>query len=67
MENKIVITSFTSMTTAEGENISYTFSEIDPSGKKVVENERRTFVAMDENIVISLLNIKKYIKQVHTK
>lgn len=63
--NVVVITSFNVMNTAEGENISYTYSEIDSTGNKVVTNERRTFVNFDKEINTKISDIKEFILNRH--
>lgn len=52
------ITSFTSHTTAEGERLSYTYSEIDLDGTLVKSNERATCIVLDAEMLdcISKLN-----------
>lgn len=44
------ITSFTSHTTAEGERVSYTYSEIDDNGTLVTSNKRATCIILDVGI-----------------
>lgn len=53
MEKK-VITSFTSMVTAEGENISVTYSLINEEGIKTIENERKTFILVDDEDIANV-------------
>lgn len=45
-----IITSFTHHKTAEGDRLSYTFSEIDQEGNLVKSNERATCLVLDEGI-----------------
>lgn len=58
---KRVITSFTSLTTAEGKNLTFTYSEINEDGQKIKENERQTIIVMDENIEKEIENIQSYL------
>ena len=44
------ITSFTAHKTAEGETLSYTYSEIDDNGTVVKSNERATCIVLDVEI-----------------
>ena len=44
------ITSFTSHVTAEGQRISYTYSEVDESGNLKNQNIRENFIVMDERL-----------------
>lgn len=41
------ITGIAVLTTAEGERITYTYSEIDSNGTIVKSNEKKSFVVMD--------------------
>lgn len=58
---KRVITSFTSLTTAEGKNLTFTFSEINEDGQKIKENERQTIIVMDENIEKKIEDIQSFL------
>lgn len=62
---KLVITSFSTATTSEGENLSYTYSKINEDGTKSVENERRTIIIMDDAIEESINSVKKFLKEKH--
>lgn len=62
---KLVITSFSTATTSEGENLSYTYSKINEDGTKSVENERRTIIIMDDVIEESINSVKKFLKEKH--
>ncbi len=57
------ITSFTSHVTAEGQRISYTYSEIDDTGKLINQNIRENFIVMDENLQDHINEINKYIEK----
>lgn len=55
------ITSFTSHTTAEGERLSYTYSEIDENGTLVKSNERATCIVLVPTILESIDLINKFL------
>ncbi|GAA0762388.1 hypothetical protein [Clostridium sartagoforme] len=55
------ITSFTAHTTAEGERLSYTYSEIDENGTLVKSNERATCIVLDSDILDSISKINKFL------
>lgn len=55
------ITSFTAHTTAEGERLSYTYSEIDENGTLVKSNERATCIVLDTEILESINKINKFL------
>lgn len=53
----IKVTSYTSFNAAEGLRLSYTYSEIDETGKIVKSNVRKDMVVMDENLKKELNDI----------
>lgn len=55
------VTSFTSHMTAEGQRISYTYSEIDGEGNLLRQNIRENFVVVDEEILKCIEAINNYI------
>lgn len=55
------ITSFTSHTTAEGERLSYTYSEIDENGTLVKSNERATCILLDTEILEAVKKVNKFL------
>lgn len=55
------LTSFTSHVTAEGQRISFTYSDIDDSGKLVSQNNRENFIVMDSEIMEHIGAINTYI------
>lgn len=57
------ITSFTHHVTAEGDRISFTYSEIDDSGKLISQNERENFIVMDEELKSHINAINDYIQR----
>lgn len=61
METKVIITSFTHHTTAEGDNISYTYTEVDSDGNRLKSNARAEFLVMDDEIKQKIADIKEYI------
>lgn len=61
MANTKKITSFTAHTTAEGERLSYTYSEIDENGNLVKSNERATCIVLDPVILDSISKINKFL------
>lgn len=60
------ITSFTHHKTAEGDRLSYTYSEIDAEGNLVKSNERATCIVMDAEVLahIDAINISLQAKLV---
>ena len=61
MTNIKRITSFTAHTTAEGERLSYTYSEISQDGTLVKSNERATCIVLDEGIKQKIDEINKFL------
>lgn len=61
MSNTKVITSYTSHTTAEGQRLSYTYSEIDEQGNLVKSNARATCIVMDNEILTKLSDVNKFL------
>lgn len=61
MANIKRITSFTAHTTAEGERLSYTYSEISEDGTLVKSNERATCIVLDESIKQKIDEINKFL------
>ena len=45
------LTSFTAHVTGEGQRISYTYSEIDDSGKLISQNNRENFIVIDSELM----------------
>ena len=41
------LTSFTHLTTGEGDRIAFTYSELDSSGNLISQNNKGNFVAID--------------------
>lgn len=55
------LTSFTAHVTAEGQRISYTYSDIDDSGKLLSQNNRENFIVMDSELMEHINAINAYI------
>ncbi len=55
------ITSFTAHVTAEGQRISYTYSEIDETGNLKSQNNRENFIVMDADLMEHIEAINAYI------
>lgn len=62
MANVKRITSFTHHKTAEGDRISYTYSEIDPEGNLIKSNERATTIVMDAEILKKLEDVNTFLQ-----
>ena len=56
------LTSFTHHVTAEGDRISYTYSEIDSTGKLVNQNVRENFIVVDPDLQEHVDAIRAYIE-----
>lgn len=57
------LTSFTAHVTAEGQRISYTYSEIDDSGNLMSQNNRENFIVMDAVLMEHINAINTYINE----
>ena len=57
------LTSFTHLTTGEGDRIAYTYSEIDESGNLMSQNNKGNFIAVDEELVSHIRAIQNFIKE----
>lgn len=57
------LTSFTAHVTAEGQRISYTYSEIDETGNLKSQNNRENFIVMDATLLEYIEAINDYIKE----
>lgn len=55
------LTSFTHHITAEGDRVSFTYSEIDESGKLVNQNVRENFIVVDSGLQAHIDAIRDYI------
>ncbi len=61
------LTSFTSHVTAEGQRISFTYSEIDDTGKLINQNARENFIVMDDDLQSHIDAITDYINRTRLK
>lgn len=52
------LTAIAVVTTAEGERVSYTFTELDADGNVTSQNNRASFVALDESLLTAISTIK---------
>lgn len=59
------LTSFTKLTTGEGMRISFTYSEIDDSGNLTSQNNKKSFIAVDEGVIAQVQAIEQYINANH--
>lgn len=57
------ITSFTHHISAEGDRISYTFSELDGDGNLISQNNRKNFVVTDNGLKAHIDAINAYIAE----
>lgn len=55
------ITSFTAHTTAEGQRLSYTYSEIDENGGIVTSGDRISCIVLDNEILGHIEEINKFL------
>ena len=46
------------VTTAEGERVSYTYTELDSDGNITSQNNRGSFVALDEGVLDAINTLK---------
>lgn len=46
------------VTTAEGERMSYTYTELDSDGNITSQNNRGSFVALDEDVLAAIATLK---------
>ena len=47
------------VTTAEGERVSYTYMELDDNGNITSQNNRGSFVALDEEVLAAIATLSK--------
>lgn len=59
--NKIAITSFSSLLTAEGENIAFTYSVINDNGEKIKENVKKSLILVDDEMIKKVQEIKDFL------
>lgn len=58
------VTSMTTFTTAEGERLSITFSDIDDNGNIIRENERVNKVVVDQEILSFIQELKNFAQEI---
>lgn len=52
------LTSVAVVTTAEGERVSYAYTELDSDGNITSQNNRASFVALDDDLLTSIAILK---------
>jgi hypothetical protein len=52
------LTSVAVVTTAEGERVSYAYTELDSDGNITSQNNRASFVALDEDLLAAIKTLK---------
>lgn len=52
------LTSVAVVTTAEGERVSYAYTELDSDGNITSQNNRASFVALDEEVLAAIATLK---------
>lgn len=52
------LTSVAVVTTAEGERVSYAYTELDSDGNITSQNNRASFVALDEDLLAAIATLK---------
>lgn len=57
------LTTFANLTTAEGERIAYTYSEIDESGEIISQNNKGNFVLLDKEMLEHLKILRAFIEE----
>ncbi len=52
------LTAIATVTTAEGERVSYTYTELDESGNIVSQNNRASFIVLDSTTLEAIETLK---------
>ena len=52
------LTSVAVVTTAEGERVSYAYAELDSDGNITSQNNRASFVALDDDLLTAIATLK---------
>lgn len=52
------LTSVAVVTTAEGERVSYAYTELDSDGNIISQNNRASFVALDDDLLTAIATLK---------
>lgn len=58
----IKITNYNYTTVSEGIRLSYTYSELNSEGDIVSSNNRKSFIVVDEDILLKLKEVKEYLE-----
>ena len=59
------LTSFTHLTTGEGDRIAYTYSEVDDAGNLISQNNKGNLVAIDSSLIAHIRAIQEFIQEKH--
>nr|DAI49223.1 MAG TPA: hypothetical protein [Bacteriophage sp.] len=51
------------VTTAEGERVSYAYMELDDGGNIISQNNRGSFVALDEEVLAAISTLKTAVNE----
>ncbi len=51
------------VTTAEGERVSYTYMELDDGGNIISQNNRASFVALDDALLAAIATLKNAVNE----
>lgn len=57
------VTSFTKLNTGEGARISYTYSEMDANGIMISQNNKGSFVVMNNEVMEHLNAVEAFIQE----
>ena len=57
------LTAIATVTTAEGERVSYTYTELDESGNVVSQNNRSSFIALDSTTLEAIETLKNAVTE----
>ena len=57
------LTSVAVVTTAEGERVSYAYTELDSDGNITSQNNRASFVALDDDLLAAIATIKNAVNE----
>lgn len=58
-----VLTSYANITTAEGERITYTYSEINENGDVINQDGKGIYIETDKEILKMLSTVKEHVKE----
>lgn len=59
------LTSFTHLTTGEGDRVAYTYSEVDEKGNITSQNNKGNFIAIDSELIAHIRAIQEFIQEKH--